>query len=77
MTHKFPNLPKGVVYNLIKQFPKQSARISNAVKGDLDKFADKNFDFNQFMNKLFWSKDILRRTGYYHFKTLLQINKIQ
>lgn len=76
MTNKLPNLPKGAVYHLINQFPEQSARIKKAVRGDLDKMGDKNFDFNKFMNKLFWSKDILRRTGYYHFKTLLQINKM-
>lgn len=72
MPVRFPDLPKGAVYIMLTHFPKQSGRIASAVRKDLDKWKG-DWDFNAFMGKLFWSKDILKRTGYYHLNS--QITK--
>lgn len=74
MSITFPKIPKAKVYYLITLIPKQSRRVATAVRTDLDKQPDKTFDFNAFMRHLFFSKDILRRTGYFHLKTLIENN---
>ena len=74
MSVSFPKIPKAKVYYLITLMPKQSKRIATAVRSDLDKHPEKNVDFNAFMRGLFFSKDILRRTGYFHLKTLIENN---
>jgi hypothetical protein len=68
----FPTIPKARVYYLISLMPKQSQRMATAARRELDKLPEKTFNFNEFMRSLFWSKDILKRTAYYHIKTLLE-----
>lgn len=68
----YKDLPKGVVYALTKMFPKQSERVRRAVIKELDEWKGE-WRFDAFMRKLFYSKDILLRTGYYHLN--IQVKK--
>lgn len=72
MTMSFPAIPKARVYYLISLMPKQSQRMATAARRELDKLSERNFDFNAFMRGLFFSKDIVKRTAYYHIKTMLE-----
>ena len=72
MPVKFPDLPKGTVYTMLTHFPKQSGGVTSAVRKELDNWKGE-WDFNALMTKLFWSKDILKRTGYYHLN--IQVKK--
>jgi hypothetical protein len=73
---RFPKLSKKQVYYYIAMFPMQSAIVTNKVRSILNPMAENSFDFSVFMNKLFWSKDIHVRAGYFHIKTLLEKNNI-
>ena len=71
---RFLKLTKKQAYYYISMFPYQSAIVTEKVKRILNPMNEKNFDFAVFMNKLFWSKDIHVRAGYFHIKTLLEKN---
>jgi hypothetical protein len=75
MANVFPRLTKKQAFYLTTTFPHQSPKVISAVRQELNKTHESKFDFNEFMGKLFWSKDILKRTGYYHMKTALEKNK--
>jgi hypothetical protein len=68
----YPKISKKQCYYYLNQFPYQSQKVIKAVKKVLDPLNEKNFDFNALMNYLFWSKDILLKMGYYHFKVQLE-----
>jgi hypothetical protein len=75
MSHVFPDLTKKQAFYLTTLIPLQSPKIISALRKELNKVHDSKFNFNDFMSRLFWSKDILKRTGYYHLKTALEKNK--
>jgi hypothetical protein len=52
----------------MQQIPLQSRRVYDAVKKVVDPMPEKKFNFSELMNTLFFSKDILLRTGYFHLK---------
>lgn len=71
MPVKYPSITKIQAYQLVKQFPSQSQRVSDAVKRLLYSWRGE-WNFDAFMRTLFFSKDILLRTGYYHFNTQIK-----
>lgn len=68
----FPTINKKQAYFYLNCFPRQSTKVIHAVRKRLDKIKEKDFDFNHFMNGLFWSNDIILKMGYYHYKVQLQ-----
>lgn len=70
----YPVLSKRQTYYFMNQIPLQSRRVFDAVKKLVDPMPEKTFDFSNLMNTLFFSKDILLRTGYFHLKTSLDKN---
>jgi len=71
---RYPELTKKQTFYFISLFPKQSNRVKSAVITIVNSLSDKSYSFNDLMNKLFWSKNINARAGYFHFRTLLQRN---
>ena len=71
---RYPELTKKQTFYFISLFPKQSYRVKSAVITIVNSLSDKSYSFNDLMNKLFWSKNINARAGYFHFRTLLQRN---
>jgi hypothetical protein len=75
MSQRYPNLSKRQVYYFMSKIPLQSRRVYDAVKRIVDPMPETHFDFSELMNTLFFSKDILMRTGYFHLKTLTDKNQ--
>lgn len=71
---RYPEMTKKQTFYFISLFPKQSGRVKSAVLTIVNAMPDNSYSFNELMNKLFWSKNINARTGYFHFRTLLQRN---
>lgn len=71
---RYPQLNKKTTLYFLSLFPKQSTKVKSVVLQQINTMTEKNFDFNDLMNKLFWSKNINARAGYFHFRTLLQRN---
>jgi hypothetical protein len=71
---RYPELTKKQTFYFVSLFPKQSNRVKSAVITIVNSLSDKSYSFNDLMNKLFWSKNINARAGYFHFRTLLQRN---
>jgi|APGre2960657373_1045057.scaffolds.fasta_scaffold01165_10 hypothetical protein len=71
---RYPELTKKQTFYFISLFPTQSNRVKSAVLTIVNSISDKSYSFNDLMNKLFWSKNINARAGYFHFRTLLQRN---
>jgi hypothetical protein len=71
---RYPELTKKQTFYFISLFPNQSSRVKSAVLTIVNSISDKSYSFNDLMNKLFWSKNINARAGYFHFRTLLQRN---
>jgi hypothetical protein len=68
MKQVYPDFSKRQTYFFMQQIPLQSRKVYNAVKQVIDPMPEKSFNFTKFMNQLFFSKDILLRTGYFHLK---------
>ncbi len=75
MSNNYPALSKRQTYYFMSKIPLQSRRVYEAVKRIVDPMPENGFDFADLMNTLFFSKDILMRTGYFHLKTLTDKNQ--
>lgn len=75
MRQQYPTLSKRQTYYFMNKIPMQSRRVYEAVKKIVDPMPENKFDFTELMNTLFFSKDILLRTGYFHLKTLTEQNQ--
>jgi hypothetical protein len=64
----YPDFSKRQTYFFMQQIPLQSRRVYDAVKRVVDPMPENKFSFSELMNTLFFSKDILLRTGYFHLK---------
>jgi hypothetical protein len=64
----YPDFSKRQTYFFMQQIPLQSKRVYEAVKQVVDPMPENKFSFSELMNTLFFSKDILLRTGYFHLK---------
>ena len=71
---RYPELNKKTTLYFVSLFPKQSVKVKSVVLQHINAMTERNFNFNDLMNKLFWSKNINARAGYFHFRTLLQRN---
>jgi len=72
--NRFPEFNKKTTLYFVSLFPKQSGKVKSVVLQHINSMGDNNFNFNDLMRKLFWSKNINARAGYFHFRTLLQRN---
>jgi hypothetical protein len=71
---RYPNLTQKQTFYFVSLFPSQSTKVKMEVLKLVNTKTDKTFDFNELMRKLFWSKNINARAGYFHLRTLLQRN---
>jgi hypothetical protein len=71
---RYPSISKKQTLYFVSLFPFQSHRVKSEVLKLVNTKTDNNFDFNDLMSKLFWSKNINARAGYFHLRTLLQRN---
>jgi hypothetical protein len=71
MPIRYKELSKALVYHMVRKFPEQSSGVKKAVIKKIHHW-NGPWDFNMFMNSLFFSKDILLRTGYYHLNVQLK-----
>lgn len=74
MAMSFPKTTKQQTQFYLRRIPFQSRKVYYAVTKKINPIKEHEFDFNKFMNELFFSNDILLRTAYYHIKVQLDKN---